>query len=93
MTKHYFTAIYVKGITDDSILQMIEPDGCNVVRADVCNFHVQDWDPVVSAESFYTRPPGIYRITGYATISECGWVRYGDVQITPAKSYSFKFEE
>jgi hypothetical protein len=92
MTKYPFTVIYVRGITDDAILHIIEPEGSSVVRDDIYGAPVSQWFAHNKMDMF-RRGPGIYRISGYGTESPNGqWLDYHDVTIEQAKSYSFKFE-
>lgn len=91
MTKYPFTVIYVRGITDDAILQVIEPEGSSVVRDDIYKCPVSQW-LAHGGMDLYRRKPGVYRVSGRLVKSPHGWINYHDVTIEPAKSYSFKFE-
>lgn len=92
MTKYPFTVIYVRGITDDAILQVIEPDGYRVVRYDIYGASVSQWF-AHNKMDMCRREPGIYRVSGYGVESQNGHLLdYHDVTIEPAKSYSFDFE-
>lgn len=91
MTKYPFTVIYVRGITDDAILHIIEPEGSVAVRDDISSQAVSQWF-AHGGMDMCRRGPGIYRVSGYGTESPNGrWLDYNDLTIEQAKSYSFKF--